>query len=156
MLVAAYQLGVTRARADMDVGFSGQVIGATGDLVWTRDDACWILSGGTTGWSPEPTAQLPVPPAEVKFLNGPGQSGVDLITTTDVGSKWSSGSWTNCGSLPTGPVPVEGQSFGKIKAQHRQEGSIMAKRFFYVAAGILMLVAGSTPEMACRSVVAAR
>lgn len=131
-LVAAYQMGAERARADWNPA-GGQIIG--GDMVsanqsrwYTAAGEAWKLS--SSGWERgdwEMLIDLPVPATEVKFVTGEAASvgfGVHLITVDDVA--WtiftagpSSGQWQEIGPFPGGPVSLDQESWSKVKAKHR-------------------------------------
>ncbi|MBZ0269316.1 hypothetical protein K8I85_14275 [bacterium] len=124
-LVAAYQIGVERARAEWSVGTGGQVIGggvsATAESIWygTSGEA-WTMS--SSGWVRQAAFDLPVASSEVEFLDsGDGHSKVvHLITTADVGWICVDGEgWQEIGPFPGGPVALDQESWGKVKAKHR-------------------------------------
>ncbi len=116
LLVAAYQLGTQRAAADW--AGTGWVVGtADGRLVWNALGEAYS-DNSFAGWNREPAADLPVPPADVKIVEGGYQGWFCLVTHEDVVWRWR-GEWTRKDPVPGGPVPVREQTFGKTKAAHR-------------------------------------
>lgn len=121
LLAGAYHLGVRTARADWDLSSAGDLVGfATPGFgeahVVTREGKMWqVTYHEWTQWT-DPEADLPVPTAMVKFF-GPGV----LITKDEVAWVYAGTGigWISKGPFPGSPVPVDGRSFGSIKAQHR-------------------------------------
>jgi hypothetical protein len=116
LLVAAYQLGVSRAVADWSG--AGWAIGtADGRLVWNALGEAYSDDYGV-GWNREAAADLPVPSVDVKIVEGGYYGWFYLVTHDDVVWKWT-GVWTREDPGPGGPVSVNSQSFGKTKATYR-------------------------------------
>jgi hypothetical protein len=123
-LVAAYQLGAERARADWDLQSPGQIVGANGpgESVYTADGTAWFVDPNGGGWirasdyQPLWDLDLPVPAEDVKFL-----SASVLITKTDEAwwFGWGPDEWQYVGPFPGAPVPVEKGSWGSIKGRFR-------------------------------------
>ena len=111
-LVAAYQLGVERARAEWNASAPGQIVGGADDRWYTSAGECWYARPG--GWTREATLDLPIPANEVKFFDT-----VTLISTSDVAWTWGGASWTEIGPFPGGPVSQEARSWGSTKGRFR-------------------------------------
>jgi len=110
-LVCAYQLGADRARADWDTGLPGQVIGLDYKIAWAADGSCWSVE--FTGWERHDVGDLPVPVGDVKLL-----SDNTLITNSDVAYRHGEGAWHYVGPFPGGPVPLQSESWGKVKGRY--------------------------------------
>ena len=117
-LVAAYQLGVERARADWDISVSGQIVGGDHYFWYTASGEAWYVDG--SGWSRASGGDLPLPGTDVKFLYR-DYSTANLVTHDDVAWFWeASQGWTNMGPFPGGPVALDEESWGSVKAKHRK------------------------------------
>jgi hypothetical protein len=123
-LVAAYQLGADRARAEWDGNAPGQILGgafAAGGpwIAFTSDGEAWSVTPAV-GWTRYQDLDLPVSASEVKFLDSNGEVFV-LITADDVAWEYVMGvGWFELGPFPGGPVPLKAESWGKVKDRYRE------------------------------------
>ena len=115
-LVAAYQLGAQRARADWDVSLSGDVVGTFGwDAVFDRAGQAWRLEPThTPQWERAPTFDLPVPTTQIKLM-----SNFVIITNDDRGWVLQGSAWNDVGAYPGDPTPLAADSWAKIKGRYR-------------------------------------
>ena len=113
-LVAAHQLGVERAQADWDPSVSGEIVGVWAGVGFTRTGEAWTFWNAAEGWLRAPNHDLPVPVSEVKFID---QGSV--ITIDDVAWRRANDEWVEIGPFPGGPVPLQPDSWGKIKDRYR-------------------------------------
>lgn len=126
LLVAAYQLGAERARADWDPSGSGYVLGAGGpQLVWSSLGEMYqwsIPESGDVVWTRGTGMDLPVPAADIKLLSCDSNSYATVATlVTREGVIWVfRNEWRLAPPVPGGPVPVQGRSFGATKAKYRR------------------------------------
>jgi hypothetical protein len=115
-LVAAYQLGAERARAEWNGTASGSVIGGFSNgstaFWYTGSGEAWSLNAGV-GWERVAEWDLPVPFSEVKFMDEHA-----IITTADEGWLLVSNTWQSFGQFPGGPVPLQKEPWGKIKGRY--------------------------------------
>jgi hypothetical protein len=115
-LVAAYQLGAERARADWDPAATGAVAGGDHLYWFSAAGEAWSVSSG--GWQRETARDLPIPASQVQFLFMDAAE-ASLVTTDDVGWYWTAGSWASIGPFPGGPVSLDGASWGSVKGGYR-------------------------------------
>jgi hypothetical protein len=115
-LVGAYQLGADRARAEWDDSVLGSVVGGFSDgwnSTWyAASGEAWSLNN--QGWERVVESDLPVPASEVKFMDER-----TIITASDEGWLLVSNTWQNFGPFPGGPVPLQAESWGKVKDRCR-------------------------------------
>ena len=121
-LVAAYQVGVEKARADWANGSAGQVAGiahvsSDNFAVWSQSGEAWVLLGNNWGGR-DPSMDLPVPTSEIKLLAGTSIGNMALVTVSDLVYHWS-GDWVLVGPFPGSPVSLEDNSWGKVKERYR-------------------------------------
>jgi hypothetical protein len=125
-LVSAYQLGADRAMAEWDANAIGAIIGLTtngpsGDgLVYTSAGEAWALRSNAA-WVRESWVEvydLPVLASEVKFIDD-AHGIIYLITTSDEGWVLNGSTWVSAGPFPGGPVPLQSDSWGKVKDRYR-------------------------------------
>lgn len=119
LLVAAFELGASRVRAEYNPGTQGLVaafaaIGSGGRAYGASGEA-WSVQVGAP-WTRQPQLDLPVPLGEVKFLDENA-----FVTQSDVVWGFNTGTqtWEDLGSFPGGPVTLEQESWGRVKAKHR-------------------------------------
>jgi hypothetical protein len=115
-LVCAYQLGADRARAEWDPTLSGVVVGGTSGYWYSASGEAWWPS--FEGWVRQEPYDLPVSAADVKFLSNEGNQ-LFLITRDDIGWRLYDSVWTCIGPFPGSPVPLQSDSWGKIKDRYR-------------------------------------
>jgi hypothetical protein len=119
-LVAAYQLGAGRARADWNV--TGTIVGGDFRTYFAANGEAWTLNEGSRAWERNPTEDLPVPASNVKFFSQSGWIGGYgyLVTTSDEG--WVKGGgpapWEYVGQLP-GPVALPSEFWGRTSQESR-------------------------------------
>jgi len=118
-LVAAYQLGATRARADWS-GI-GPVFGMAGGIVaWNSQGQAYQGNSTIGSWSHLDRLDLPVPASDVKMLEGEPYGSIMFVTQSDEIWQNASGQWARLPPVPGGLVSVEGRSFGATKAKFRR------------------------------------
>lgn len=124
LLTAAYQLGTETATAEWNAGSLGQIIGGTFAeggpwIAFTAGGEAWSITPNA-GWIRRPDFDLPVPSSEVKFLDSDGGLFI-LITTED--APWqcmdNGLGWYPLDAFPGGPVALDRESWGKVKAEYR-------------------------------------
>lgn len=127
-IAVTFLVSASAAPASWDVNAPGQVVGVVGPLAFDRaGQAWWVGMWQDDPWRREPSADLPVSIAEVKFLEAAvttsgstDPSDARLVSIDDRAWKLIVGTgWILIGTFPGGPVPVETQSFGTVKARHR-------------------------------------
>ncbi|GJM43932.1 MAG: hypothetical protein DHS20C21_07740 [Gemmatimonadota bacterium] len=117
-LVAAYQLGVSRAQAEWSPESPGQLVGmfSTGSSVYvvSRSGAFWRASNDF-GWEgPAAFDDLPVPSEAIAMLDENS-----IITKDDVLWFYVGGQWVDHGPFPGRPVSLDEQSWGETKSEFR-------------------------------------
>jgi len=118
-LVAAYQLGAGRARADWDTGISGAIVGGDFHTYFAANGDAWTISETPGAWQRNPDEDLPIPASQVKFFSQSGWEGGYgyLVTTSD--EAWVKGGgaapWTYVGPFPGGSVGVQSETWGNVK-----------------------------------------
>jgi hypothetical protein len=114
-LVAAYQLGADRAGATWDPNVGGEIVGGWAYWWYTTSGEAWSATP-ENGWERDAQFDLPVPASQVKFIQGG-----HLLTIDDVAwSNYGDGAgWRYVGPFPGGPVPLETDSWGKVKERYR-------------------------------------
>jgi hypothetical protein len=123
-LVAAYQLGVERARAEWDVGAPGQIIGGafTQDGPWvaiTSSGEAWSVAPAV-GWIRRADIDPPVAASHVKFLDSNGEVFILITTVDDVWEFVDNDlGWFEIDSFPGGPISAENESWGRMKEGFR-------------------------------------
>lgn len=123
-LAAAYQVGTESARAEWDGSAAGSLVGggfAAGGpwIAFTSAGEAWSITPGA-GWIRRVDADLPVPAAEVKFLDSNGELFILITTGDDVWQFVDNGlGWFRIDSFPGGPISLPSESWGKVKAAHR-------------------------------------
>jgi hypothetical protein len=116
-LTAAYQLGAERARADWQP--SGAVFG-----VWQNNGAAGLIDHFGQAWQlsefegfeRHEQSDLPVPVEEVRLFS----DGVLVTQDEDVYISVGLSSWRPVGRFPGGPVSVQPESWGSVKARFRE------------------------------------
>ena len=112
-LVAAYQLGAERARADASAGTMIHTLGHNG---WVLDTAgqVWNITRENC-WERTPTWDLPVPLSDVAMWDNHA-----LITTSGIAWRHDGVSdWIECGPHPGGPISLDQKSWGSVKGNFR-------------------------------------
>jgi hypothetical protein len=114
-LVAAYQLGAERARADWDQESPGVIWGQSGRWFVTASGEAWEGSY-VHEWQRHPEFDLPIPATEVKFY-----AGRSILLTKDevLWEQDPGGQWVEVGPFPGGPVTSPSGSWGKVKESYR-------------------------------------
>jgi len=125
-LAVAYHLGATRATAEWNHSVPGEIVGfaSRGGICYafSQSGQAWGLDS-PSGWTREPTVDLPVPVSDVKFCVG---STINLFIVTNSDEVWSqdwANGWVSMPAFPGGSTGVsaptlEPTTWGKLKGEY--------------------------------------
>jgi hypothetical protein len=117
-LVITYHVGADRARGEWNPS-GGWVIGVAFPYVWNTNGEAWEHHS-TYGWRTRPEVDLPVPVDQVAILSEVTPGNAMLVTVTDeVWRLRNDTIYWSCLGSPCGPVPLQADSWGKVKDRYR-------------------------------------
>ena len=123
-LVASYQLGVERAKADWDHSGTGAIVGGDFRTYFGAAGDAWRINHSTASWDRTEEFDLPFPASEVKFYSQASWDGGVLFLVTKDDEAWfklpsPQYAWEYVGLLPGTPVSLQSQSLGGTKSKYR-------------------------------------
>ena len=102
-------------RTHRGLKLSFQLADMGGSRLWDRTGRAWNLTGTELLWERVADRDLPVSASDIKAL-----SGNMLVTYDDVAWGYSvTTGWRVAPPLPGGPVSLQSESWGNVKARHR-------------------------------------